>query len=105
MPTPKYLGAGQPPAESETGLLGRIGAFFGTRASPDYAAVPVAPVAPAPAASVAASAPSVSTDPTQTTDASANACACHVERGCAIDPSLAGRIAIIVPHGFPFQGS
>ncbi|MBL9016065.1 MAG: hypothetical protein JNL83_17900 [Myxococcales bacterium] len=122
MATPKYLGPGQPPADAQSGLFGRIGALFGTPSTPAYAVAPLAPLAPAAPAAVVARVPSASastatvlTNGTSATQApvcgaadltgpSACSCACHVEAPRPTDP-LASRIAIIVPHGFPFQGA
>jgi len=122
MATPKYLGPGQPPADVQSGLFGRIGALFGAPSTPAYGVAPIAPIAPAAPAAVSARAPSVSastaTTPTTGTIAmeaptcstadltspSPCSCACHVAPPCPTDP-LANRIAIIVPHGFPFPGA
>ncbi|MBL9017590.1 MAG: hypothetical protein JNL83_25600 [Myxococcales bacterium] len=122
MATPKYLGTGQPPADAQSGLFGRIGALFGAPSTPAYGVAPIAPIAPIAPAAVSARAPSVSastaTTPANGTTAtqapacstadltgpSACSCSCHVEPPCPIDP-LANRIAIIVPHGFPFPGA
>ena len=104
MATPSYRGAGQPIAKS-SGLLARLGSFFGSGGTPAYAGSGQ----PAPtsqgllAVSAPAYAPAPVREPIAELQAQQMAAPCVEERPvvmCPIDPEAlaAGQIAIVVSH-------
>ena len=104
MATPNYLGAAQPQLSIGTGLLGRIGSYFGSGGTPAYrGAGQPAPMnnggllRPATPAYVAAPVKAQVANEL----AEAQACAESEASACPIDPEAlaSGHIAIVIPRG------
>lgn len=90
MPTPSYLGAGQPTADNSGSLLGRFGSFFGGVGTPPYSGVGQ------PTTNGGYLAPA--NTPAPTVDGSNAGGTCD---DCPVDSDAlaAGQIAIVIPRG------
>ena len=104
-----YFGPSQPSAGSGAGLLGRLGAYFGSSGTPAYGGVgqptPLTGAFGGATPAYAAPPPRESQVPSQ---AIACTCACmqqekQEEPACPIDPEAlaAGQIAIVIPRQGP----
>ena len=92
MPTPSYLGAGQPPAEISGSLFGRIGSLFGGVGTPSYSGVGQPTTN---GGYLAASAPAAAPAPADDSSSGGTCDDCPVDS----DALAAGQIAIVIPRG------
>ena len=98
MPTPSYLGKGQPLADNGSGWLGRFGSFFGGTTPAYVGDGQPSPVGGILGGSTPAYAPAPSVMQQEQSDDQLDAEQAQVS--CPIDPEAlaAGQIAIVIPR-------